>query len=492
MINILLKELQLSFLNKRMLISSIFIVLLMIVNSLTFLKNQSQSIDECNSIIQKNKENIEVNSEKLLEIEKIAKIQKIGKEIIDQYSKTKLSDLIFTEQNIIKPPSNLSFISTNHENIPNGLKMDYFKISNPIAYNFPSTSTKHFISLDWTNIILYLLSFICLCLSYNSFSGEKMGGTLKLLLSNPIPRWKIIFGKFFSLCIFLLIPVLTGILISIVIFNISTVITLSLVDYVKIAYFTIVTVLFIALNVLLFLTISVRTSKPQVSLSISLLVWAIFVIILPNISGVIAQKIIIVPSQSNLATKEDKQVQESGLIKKLGWWNGSWEKKAPVDGVFQWKMKCDLKDALHREIWENYRNKMFSQTQLAINLSQISPFSIYRFFNDKIADNNLYGYMNFYKQAKDYQNQFQAFVKENDMSDKNSFHLIWNDIDKCQFFMSKKTINAHEFPMFKYQTSLSLNKVIGDCLSELILLISWIIFLFIILYFSFIKYDVRS
>ena len=42
--------------------------------------------------------------------------------------------------------------------------------------------------LDWTMIVRFVLSFLCIVLAYDAISGELQDGTLRLLLANPISR----------------------------------------------------------------------------------------------------------------------------------------------------------------------------------------------------------------------------------------------------------------------------------------------------------------
>lgn len=74
-----------------------------------------------------------------------------------------------------------------------------------------------FSDIDWVFIISVLLSFIAMLLTYDSFCGERQLGTLRLILSGSIPRYKVLFGKYFGAVFTLGVPLLTGLLISLVI-----------------------------------------------------------------------------------------------------------------------------------------------------------------------------------------------------------------------------------------------------------------------------------
>ena len=50
--------------------------------------------------------------------------------------------------------------------------------------------------VDWEFIIGYVLSFVGLLFVFDSISGERQQGTMRLILSNSIPRYTVLLGKF--------------------------------------------------------------------------------------------------------------------------------------------------------------------------------------------------------------------------------------------------------------------------------------------------------
>ena len=363
--------------------------------------------------------------------------------------------------------------------------MDYFRKSVPEKFGSTNDYIRSFIVLDWTCIIIYLFSFVCLCFAYNGFSGEKENGTFKLMLSNSIPRWQIVLGKLLSLWLILLIPVVLGVLINFIYFQISPHMVFSITDYYKILVFILFTVLIIGINVLLFLGISLLSK----SSSVSLLVWIFFVFVLPNISWLMGKNLSPVPGI------EEQNRKKESLLKNVNqeMWSSPWEKNPPGEGVYKWKEMCDKKDEIHKNVWNEYTDLIFHQTNLSINLSKLSPFFVFKWLNDQISDNNYYGYRNLYSQVSSYQRNFQKFVSDMDNSDPNSYHLIWNsdeDSGNCEKFMSNKIVNIDEIPAFNY-TFPGIETILRQSRSEIILLFAWLVFLLVGIFFIFSRYDVR-
>jgi hypothetical protein len=55
-----------------------------------------------------------------------------------------------------------------------------------------------FLSVDVIFVFKIVLSALAILFAYNTISGEREDGTLKLVLSNPVPRDMLVLGKYFG------------------------------------------------------------------------------------------------------------------------------------------------------------------------------------------------------------------------------------------------------------------------------------------------------
>lgn len=464
---IFLKELQEYLSNKTILISSLVIIALFTVNIWVFKTNYSKRQELLNT------KDTEISNN-------------------FQKSSKSFKNVVFQNNDILIPPSETSFISTAEEAVlPNSMQVDYFKSTGPQYKKEINIFQTGFYSFDATNIVLYILSFICLCFSYNVFCGERSNGTLKLMLSNSVPRFKIVIGKYLALITVLMIPIIVGILINMGFISFMPFIKLSGDIVLASLFFMLTVLLFISLNTLVGFAISALTKTPVVSLSFSLIFWILFAVVLPNVSWLVSKRYVHV--------RTEEQFQRHRLQKRLAMWDdnihglsssSSWIGKKPVPKLVKRIRFFTDRNELVKKLEHERNGSRIEQTDLAINISKISPYAIFRFVGERISNNGYFGFKEFYKQIRDYQTLYSSALKNIDAEDSDSFHQIWQEQWYSSHFMSNKPVDIKNIPRFTYKP-VKLSESMAKCGFDLMILALWNILLFAIIVFTFNRYDVR-
>ncbi len=162
------------------------------------------------------------------------------------------------------------------------------ELKHAVAWNYPvaaaTQSVTHdiFPTVDLTFIIGVVVSALALMISFDSISGEKANATLRLMMSNAIPRSKIVIGKWVGLAGALLLPFLVGMLISLLIFFSITGLNLSGDNWLALSLALMVSIIYLILFILIGIVISALTSNPSVSIFLCLGAWGLLTIILPQ------------------------------------------------------------------------------------------------------------------------------------------------------------------------------------------------------------------
>jgi ABC-type transport system involved in multi-copper enzyme maturation permease subunit len=262
-------------------------------------------------------------------------------------------------------------------------------------------------------------------------------------------------------------------------------------EVVRIIFFVFSAFLFFSLQIFIFYLISSFSSSPNFSLLISTFVWITFVIIIPNTTWILARIIRDVPTKEHIVRTEDI-LKKGNIDPDCNWgWNSVWKREAPNPRIYNLASCFDKVDELHNNLFLEYRNKLFNQTELAINISSISPYYSFKFLNEKVSNNGYYKFKDFYLNLSNYVLIFKNFINSRDNEDQASYHLIFNHKYLCEAFMSRKNVDKNLIPQFMYDEKTTFIELIKLCSKEIIILLSWLIGVILLLFISFTRYDVR-
>ena len=480
---IFLREFQSLISDKKFIYSSIIIIGLMIVNLLSFRINYNNELETYSR----------VNSERVNGLEYPADFMSEIFSFFTEQHRLNFVGVLRAEQKIVEEPSTVSFASSNDNFLPNGIKINYFKEEFPQYMKNINHFLGNFIAMDWENIALYFISFLCLMLSYNAFSGEKETGTLKLMLVNNISRSKIIMGKYLSLLTGIMIPFLLGLLITVLALLLFPNIQPDANLFLKLTLFLIVFILFISLNILIGFLISLLSKKSSVSLIYGIMVWILFLVILPSSSWIMGRNKVQIENRATLNQNIGQQVNEvvHGNKDKYTYeWRDDWGTKPPNKFVIKRVNAFNKEDEIRNNLQRDYIKRQFAQVDYSNRFSMLSPYAVFRLCSEKITDSGIYKTEKLYNDAMNYAGIFRDFMKDFDANDKESFHLISKDNTTARLFCSQKEIDAGNIPRF-IPSSTSLANVMNSTKVEFIILFLWCAILFWGVFVLFIKYDVR-
>ena len=370
-----------------------------------------------------------------------------------------------------------------------------------IAYDPNMTESKYssnpifavFGPLDLTFIVKIVLSLFAILFTYDAIVGEKEKGTLKLALSNKVPRDRLILGKaiggFISLLIPLVIPMVIGLLLLMVYPNVSLVGG----DWIRIVLLLLIFLLYLSVFFTLGLFVSARTSRSSTSFLILLFIWVTFVTVIPKASVMIAGQIKPIPSVHEITAQKDsylQEIQKEAFSERTEYFKKNpapdkdqpEERKKWEEGIRKWAE--DLQQSLTGKIDErnaaierDYQAKMNQQQKLAVNLSRISPTSAMMFGTMSLARTGVNEHDRFLSSVRTYKPIFTKWINEKMMQG--------NIFGGEQIKPDLSDMPQHEFIPERLEDSFK------RVLPDIILMIFLIILFFVGAYVSFLRYDVR-
>jgi ABC-type transport system involved in multi-copper enzyme maturation permease subunit len=268
--------------------------------------------------------------------------------------------------------------------------------------------------LDWAFIIKVIFSLYALLLAFRGISGEKEIGTLRLVLSNTLKRNQLLIAKYFSIILTIGIPLILGSLVSLTIVSIFLPEALSPSVIPRIGLMVLLAFFYLSIFAFLGLFVSSLVSRSSVVLLILLSVWILLVIVVPNVSGILSDKLTSVPSEYQTA----KQV--SSILQEQVWGRIDQVKERIKNGELTTEeaIKQETDRAFEdgqknvRNHYTLYENAMKRRASVARSLSRLSPTALFQFASEGLADTGPRREERFLKDAEAYSDIYDNYILE--------------------------------------------------------------------------------
>ncbi len=378
---------------------------------------------------------------------------------------------------LYKKPSPLRFCAEGGETfLPDYAHCGYHRWSNDTLESFwiltyPSvTSNQNNVrpdvtKVDWAFIIGYVLSLIALLFTFDSVSSERERGTLRLVLSNSIPRHTVLIGKFLGALISVSIPFTLAILMNLLVISTSSDIHLSTEALGRLGIIFIIAILYMCLFLVLGLLVSARVQRSAVSLVILLLVWVTLVVFTPNTLASIAGGPSLPRSTHRLHERSWQLYEE--LSKEYR--SRQRDHRGNPTQKIQLSSEYVTKDAEQQEQLHAERLKQqISQVNRARTIIRMFPGTIVQHLLEVFAGAGFKRHLQFLENVKSYAQQFRQFIVDTDRADSESLHIFG-----VREGMSQKSVLIEAVP--KFEDTLSLSKDFNSAAVDLLLLMLFFI-----------------
>jgi ABC-type transport system involved in multi-copper enzyme maturation permease subunit len=394
-------------------------------------------------------------------------------------------------------------------------------------------------SLDLSLIVQVIFSLLALLFVYDAISRERERGTLSLLMSNPVARHRVLFGKYLGILLSLFVPILCSMLAGALIIVLSPAVELSSSDGIRLVLISLVSLLYVSAFCTLGIFVSSRCSRSTTSLMFLLFFWVTFVLLIPKAGAYVA-------SYAKPVTSLDVVNERTGAL-----WREFWNKvneinnKHPGNGtvMFQsgdkiflgmkgimvpYRERVKLREPLRIEyadkehsVRREYLRELERQSALASNLARISPSANYENLISALAKTDAESHLAFIERAGIYRHElisylrskkaFTSFLfftrmKEEEMFDGDEF---WKWVKKYRdewdsqykagkslaevwdgVWESLEPLDLSDMPRFQIK-GLSIAESMGHTVPDLVILIILNLLFFMLAHISFLRGGVR-
>ena len=349
-------------------------------------------------------------------------------------------------------------------------------------------SLPNFTELDWTFIIGLVMSFMAILFTYDAISGERETGTLSLLMANSVSRATVLLGKFMGAFLTILIPLLIGILLNLIVVSASRLVSLSGGEWARVGIVLVISLIYISIFLWLGLFVSSQFSNSSSSLLVLLLIWIVFVVLIPNTMGVLASGFKQVPSRSEISRIEKAKENEIDTRYKGGdklYRTGSPSDQPPkIEVLRMWADYLNEHADAKSKIQDEHLNKQFAQIEFTQQITRLSPAAIYKYAVESLAGTGFARHQRFVQQTRRYRQQFVDFIKSEDSADKESYHVYF-----VKEGLSQKPVPLNSIP--KFSDKLTLGITFKGAMLDLTLLVSLTLLLFMASVLAFMRIDVK-
>jgi ABC-type transport system involved in multi-copper enzyme maturation permease subunit len=309
------------------------------------------------------------------------------------------------------------------------------------------------------------------------------------MLSGSVSRAHVILGKFAGAFISIILPLSMAIILNLLIINLSNTVDIKIAHWSRIGVILLISGVYIAIFVWLGILISASFSRSSTSLLTLLLIWTVFVVLMPSILGSVCSDLKKVPSSDEISRrKEDARKEVREKHSKSGiFWSSS---VAPSRENPDMKVLRSWADYLGEErraeerINDAHLDAQMAQIHLARQITRISPTAIYRYALEGMSNTGFQRHRAFIANVRAYRDSFWEYIKSEDQRDRDSLHVHF-----VREGISEKPANFDAAPRFTER--LTLVGSLQDALLDTAILTLFAVLFFMAAYLSFLNRDVR-
>ena len=339
-----------------------------------------------------------------------------------------------------------------------------------------------YMQIDWVLVISVVLSFVAILFTFDAISGERERGTLRLILSNSVPRSQILIGKFCGALLSIGLPFLMATLINLFLLNAASHISLEARDWGQLGVIFLIAMVYMSIFIALGLLISARVNQPETSLTILLLIWVVVVVLTPNTLGSIVSGL--KPAQTYEESNIRLGKQWEALREGDKWPSGLPTREVPpTKHTEMWAEFITAKAELWEKLREEHLKTQIEQIQFARSVARVSPASIVQYAVESLAGTGLARHLQFLDGVRRYAAQYREFVISADQADPDSPHLYF-----VRQGMSEKPVPYSAIP--KFEDRIELRESISAAMTDILLLILFSVVLFAGSVLAFVRVDI--
>jgi len=328
---------------------------------------------------------------------------------------------------------------------------------------------------DLVYVVSIVLSLLAILFAFDSVAGEKESGTLRLTFSNSVPRDQVLLTKWLGGYIVLIVPFLIAACGGLGYAWWRGALELSGENLHRLALLLVTACIYISVFFTLSLFISTVTHRATTALSICLLIWVVWILVIPNLAPVIAKIFSPTPSVEKIIAEKKAVDEETRLLMN--------RMQLTSGQVGYGKTAQEQREKLIREArrkkkrWDRFLEKATErQTSLAQTLGRISPSVSWTYAATALMASGHGAYVEFDRSRSRLRESMADFSA--DLRRRRNKTTEWPEI------------RADEVPYLRV-TWPGFAKAARSALDDILILAVFNVVFFMAAFVTFLRYDVR-
>jgi len=310
------------------------------------------------------------------------------------------------EDKINRKPGVLSILARGADRrMGNSIPIHYinapFKASSHIGhFSQRMRFMSEFSDIDFAFIVQVIFSLLAIILVYDTISGERAHGQLRLILSNSVPRANMLIGKFIGNSLCLLLPFGSCFVLGLLIVQLSPNVQLTNEDWARVAIMFVISALYLLAFLNLGTLVSCKTRMPALSLLILLSLWIWLIVVHPKLSVFAAQKFAPVTSEARMG-QQLRQAYEDYLQKR---------EKDQKETQGRYGLLLLIQKAKdYKKLYDNFLNQFAQQARVANWISKASPAGCYDSAMTAVAKTDVASHDRWLNSVRSFWSVYSAF-----------------------------------------------------------------------------------
>ena len=329
---------------------------------------------------------------------------------------------------------------------------------------------------DFAYVVNVVISLLALLFVFDSVCGEKERGTLKLLMSNSVPRDVVLLAKWIGGYLSIVAPFSVAVVAGFLYLSLSGAVELDGDDATRFIAILGISFIYISAFFSLGLMISTATHRASTALLISLLVWIVWILVVPNVAPIVARLAAPVPARQVIDAEQRAIDREAQLLQQ-----SIRKRKVYGDQEESERIRREA-DQRKRKLEDFYKDRLSRQVRLSQNLARLSPSASYLFSVTRMAGTGPSMLSNFSAATE----RFQADHHEFEMRAYRDGSVTWTR-DGPQ--VPDDWFDADAVPRLQMFQEGAM-EALDAALFDIFLLVVFNVLFFMLSYLFFLRYDV--